>query len=55
MADIEDDKRSRHYKWPWYVLAAVVLFAVLAVLWIGAAVHKIKQEREFTVPNTATN
>ena len=54
MAD-EADKNSpkRNYKWPWFVLAAVVLFVILAILWMGVAVHRVKEERGFETPPAA--
>jgi bacteriorhodopsin len=41
---------KRNYKWPWFVLAAILLFVVLAVLWMSFAVHREKQERDFNAP-----
>ena len=41
---------KRNYKWPWFVLAAVLLFLALAVLWVGFAAGAIKQERDFSAP-----
>ena len=36
-----------HYKWPWFVLAAVVLAIVLAVVWVAIAAKKVEQQRDF--------
>jgi hypothetical protein len=41
---------KQNYKWPWFVLAAVVLGIVLAVLWMSFAVNREKQERDFNAP-----
>jgi hypothetical protein len=41
---------KRNYKWPWFVAAAVVLGIILAVVWMGYAVHREKQERNFSAP-----
>jgi len=41
---------KQKYKWPWFVLAAVVLFIVLAVVFVGLKAREIKQERDFTAP-----
>jgi hypothetical protein len=41
---------KRNYKWPWLVAAAVLLFLALAVLWVGFAAHREKQERDFDAP-----
>ena len=45
----ENDPK-RNYKWPWLLLAAVVLFVALAILWVGFAAHREKQERDFNAP-----
>jgi F0F1-type ATP synthase assembly protein I len=42
------------YKWPWFVLAAVLLGIVLAVLWVGAAAKKVQQQRDYNAPLPAT-
>jgi hypothetical protein len=51
----EPDENPRRHQWPWLVVAAVVLFAVLAVVWMSFAVRREKQERDFSapLPNTA--
>ena len=46
----ESNENPRRYKWPWFVLAAVLLFLALAVLWVGYAVQREKQERDFSTP-----
>ena len=33
------------YRWPWFVLAAVLLFVVLTVVWVSFAVKKVERER----------
>jgi hypothetical protein len=38
------------YRWPWFVLAAVVLGVVLAIVWMGFAVHRERQERDVNAP-----
>jgi hypothetical protein len=40
----------RKYQWPWFLLAAVLLGIVLAVLWVGYAAHREKEERDFSAP-----
>jgi bacteriorhodopsin len=45
----EPDERPR-YRWPWFVLAAVLLFVVLTVVWVSFAVKKVERERNFTAP-----
>ena len=46
----ESKQNPRRYQWPWFVLAAVVLFLTLAVLWVGLAVKRERQERDFSAP-----
>jgi hypothetical protein len=41
---------KQNYKWPWFVLAAVLLFFALAVLWMSFAVKRERQERNFNAP-----
>jgi hypothetical protein len=38
------------YRWPWFVLAAVLLGVVLAIVWMSYAVHRERQERDFNTP-----
>jgi len=45
-----DNLPKQNYKWPWLVLAAVVLFVVLAVAWVGYAAHRENRERDFSAP-----
>ena len=41
---------KRKYKWPWFVLAAVLLGIILAIVWVGFAANREKQERDFNAP-----
>jgi F0F1-type ATP synthase assembly protein I len=38
------------YRWPWFVLAFVLLGFVLAVVWMSVAVKREKAERDFSAP-----
>ena len=49
----EENEKPRRYKWPWFVLAAVLLSIVLAVVWVSFAVKKVERERNFNPPNSA--
>jgi hypothetical protein len=40
----------QNYKWPWFVLAAVLLFITLAVVFVGFKAGQIKHERDFNAP-----
>jgi hypothetical protein len=46
----EPKENPRRYKWPWFVLAAVVLFVALTVVWVSFAVKKVEQQRNFNAP-----
>jgi hypothetical protein len=48
----EPDKNSSSpsYKWPWFVLAAVVLGILLMIAWVGFAALREKQQRDFNAP-----
>ena len=46
----DDNLPKRNYKWPWFVLAAVILFVALAILWVALAAHRLKEERDFSAP-----
>jgi hypothetical protein len=41
---------ERRYLWPWLVAAAFVLAVALAVAWLSFAVHREKEERDFSAP-----
>jgi len=43
------------YRWPWVVLAAVVLAVVLAVLWMSREVNRMRRIRELNAPAASTN
>ncbi len=47
---IEPNEKPRRYKWPWFVLAAVVLFIALAVLWVTLAAEKVERQRDYSAP-----
>jgi hypothetical protein len=46
----EDNSSKPKYKWPWFVLAAVLLGIVLAVLWVGLAAEKVESQRDYGQP-----
>jgi hypothetical protein len=46
----ESNQNPCRYKWPWLVLAAVVLGVVLAIVWMSFAVKREKEERDFNSP-----
>ena len=46
----EPDEGPRRYKWPWILLAAVILFIALAILWVSFAVRQVERERNPSAP-----
>ena len=45
-----EPEAPRHYRWPKFVLAAVVLGIILAVIWVRVAVKNVEQERDLDAP-----
>lgn len=41
------------YVWPWFIAAAVIVAIVLAALAIRAEANRVKQQRQFSIPETA--
>ena len=50
MSEPENNPPRPKYKWPWFVLGFVLLGFVLAAIWIGLAVKKIEQQRDYNAP-----
>jgi hypothetical protein len=46
----ESNERPPRYKWPWFVLAAFLLFVALTVLWMSFEVRRVEQERNTDAP-----
>ncbi len=49
----EPKENPRRHQWPWFVLAAVLLGIVLAVVWVSFAVKQVERERNFSAPVSA--
>lgn len=47
MSEPDNNSPRQNYKWPWFVLAAVVLAIVLAVVFVAIAAKKVEQQRDF--------
>jgi hypothetical protein len=45
----ELNERPR-YKWPWFVLGAVVLGIVLAIIWMVVLIQRTREQRENSWP-----
>ena len=41
-----DPGNRRHYKWHWFVLAAVLLAIALAVLWMSKEIARTRRIRD---------
>ena len=44
------NETPRRYKWPWFVLAAFILFVALAIAWMSVAVHRERQQLHAPAP-----
>lgn len=49
----DDVPPKRNYRWPWVLLAAVVLFIVLAFVWMSFAVKQVERKRGAHLPVSA--
>ncbi len=45
-----DHHNKRRYKWPWFVLVAVLLAIVLAVLWMSQEIARTRRIRDLNEP-----
>jgi F0F1-type ATP synthase assembly protein I len=43
------------HAWPWFVLIAVLLGLVMAILWVSAEVRRTKERRAYIIPDSRTN
>lgn len=43
------DEKPR-YTWPRYVLAGVILFLVVTIIWVIFESRKVEQQRDFSAP-----
>jgi len=46
----ESKENPRRYRWPWFVLAAVLLFVILAIVAMMFEVKRERQERDYNAP-----
>jgi hypothetical protein len=42
----------RRYRWPWFLLAGVVLFFILSTMWMMVAVERVKRNKASTMEMT---
>jgi hypothetical protein len=50
MNEPEEIPADKNYRWPPFVAAAVVLFVVLAVVFVAFKARQIEQERDLNAP-----
>jgi hypothetical protein len=50
MSEPDEIPPQPNYRWPKFVLAAVVLFIVLAVVFVAFKARQIEQQRDFNAP-----
>jgi hypothetical protein len=43
---------KRQYKWPWFVLAALLLGIALAIIWMSFEVKRTKRNRDLMTPGS---
>ena len=58
MADDENKpgrETKRTYTWPWWVLGALLLAVVLAILWMSHEVARTRMIRDLSAPAPQTN
>ncbi len=44
--------KQGRYRWPWLLLAAILLAIALAVLWMSREIARIRRSRDFNPPAT---
>jgi hypothetical protein len=50
-----EHQSKRKYVWPWYLLAFVVLWIALAIIWMSFEVRKTRRNRELNAPRSFLN
>ena len=53
--NLPDPGNKRRYMWPWFVLAAVLLGIVLAVLWMSTEIERARRIRKANTPAPRTD
>ena len=46
---------KRRYRWPYVVMAAFLLWVLLAVVWMWFAVRHVREQRDFSAPTTVSS
>lgn len=42
---------KRRYRWPWIVAIALILWVLLAFVWMYAEVKHVEEQRDFSAPS----
>jgi hypothetical protein len=50
MDEVPLDPPRVKYRWPWFLLGAVLLAIALAIVWVGWEVRHVEQETNFSAP-----
>ncbi len=45
-----EEPSGRRYRWPWFLLAAVLLAIALAVLWLSKEIQRARRIRDLNAP-----
>jgi hypothetical protein len=45
---------GRRYRWPWFLLAAVVLAIFLVLVWLLPVIRSIREQRQANPPSTSS-
>jgi hypothetical protein len=47
---MSEESPTPHYRWPYFLLAAVVLAVVLAVVWVNHEVRRTRRIQQLNAP-----
>ena len=47
MEDRPAPQPPTRYRWPWFVLIAVVAFFLLTILWVSVAIRRTREQSEW--------
>jgi bacteriorhodopsin len=50
MNEVANETTRVKYRWPWFLLGAVLLAIALAIVWVGWEVRHVEQETNFSAP-----
>jgi hypothetical protein len=50
-----DSPGKPRYSWPWFVLGAIVLAVVLAVIWMSKEIARARRIHDLNAPTPQTN